>query len=343
MKDLFSRILAFCVQLSVRWYSNVKRFFVVHQRGLGALSAAMLFICAALYVAYIEAPASFPAQETVTVAKGSSVSEIGESLHESHVIRSPMAFMLFVKLTLNEANIQAGDYYFNTPANLFSVLQRIASGAFGLTPLRITIPEGATAQDVADIMSKKFKSFDSDTFMTLVTENKAEGYLFPDTYTFLPNVKAKEAYETMRDNFEEQIATIREEIDASGKPLTDIVTMASLLEREARQYKTKQMIAGILWARIKIGMPLQVDAVFPYILGKNTITYDDLNVDSPYNTYKNLGLPPGPIANPGLASLRAAANPIDSPFLYYLTDADGGIHYSKTFQEHKRNIAKYLQ
>lgn len=343
MKELFWRILISFFRAWGRLVSAVRRSVVQHQRGLGALSALMLFILAALYVAYIEAPATFPAQETITIARGLSVSEIGDSLYDAHVIRSPFAFTLITKLSFNEANIQAGDYYFNAPANLFSVLERIARGAFGLVPIRITIPEGATAQDVADIMSKKFKSFDSDAFMKLVEDNNAEGYLFPDTYTFLPNVHAKEAYQAMRDNFEEQIAAIREEVNASGRPLEDIIIMASLLEREARQYKTKQMIAGILWTRIKIGMPLQVDAVFPYILGKNTITYDDLEVDSPYNTYKNLGLPPGPIANPGLDSIRAAANPIDSPYLYYLTDANGGIHYSKSFEEHKQNRARYLQ
>jgi len=121
--------------------------------------------------------------------------------------------------------------------------------------------------------------------------------------------------------------------------------MASILEKEARRSETRKAISGVLWNRIEIGMPLQVDAVFPYINGKNTfqLTYDDLEIDSPYNTYKYPGLPIGPIANPGLSSIQAAITPTESENLFYLSDYDGNTYFSQTFDQHKRYKAQYLQ
>ena len=144
----------------------------------------------------------------------------------------------------------------------------------------------------------------------------------------------------MESEFEKQITVLKEDIVAFGVPLSEVVTMASLLEKEARQYETRQIISGILWKRIKIGMPLQVDAVFGYIFGIDTFspTFDELvTTDSPYNTYKNKGLPPGPIANPGLESLKAAVNPVETPYFYYLTGFDGEMHYGRTLDEHVEN------
>jgi UPF0755 protein len=127
--------------------------------------------------------------------------------------------------------------------------------------------------------------------------------------------------------------------------LSLLVIMASLLEREAKTLADKRMVAGILWNRIKIGMPLQVDAVFGYIHDRATYSpsFDDLHVDSPYNTYLNKGLPPGPIDNPGLDSIIAAATPTKTSDLYYLTGSDGQMHYAKTFEQHKQNRALYLK
>lgn len=146
------------------------------------------------------------------------------------------------------------------------------------------------------------------------------------------------------NRFDEQVRTIAAEIEESGRSLDDIVIMASLLEREAQSEEDMRIVSGILWKRLDEDMRLQVDAVFGYIHGENGYepTADDLELDDPYNTYRYEGLPPTPIANPGLVALRAAAMPLESPYFYYLTGRDGLMYYGETFAEHTRNRELYL-
>ena len=171
-----------------------------------------------------------------------------------------------------------------------------------------------------------------------------EGYLFPDTYFPRPGESTDAILSVFDNTFRSKISKIQKEIKASGHTLEELLTMASILEKEASKTKDRQQIAGVLWYRVKIGMPLQVDAVFPYILGKNTfqLTTDDLKFDSPYNTYTNKGLPPGPINTPGLDSILAAATPIKSKYLYFLSDKAGNFHYAVTYAQHLANKKKYL-
>jgi UPF0755 protein len=172
-----------------------------------------------------------------------------------------------------------------------------------------------------------------------------EGYLFPDTYFFPTDVTPEEVIERVYGNFNETMSRMDGEFEAFNRSLHDVTIMASLLEREGRSLKEKRMLAGILWHRIAIDMPLQVDAVFGYINNRATYSpsFADLEVDSLYNTYKYKGLPPGPIANPGYESLLAAVTPSDTgALLYYLTGNDGLMHYAKTFNEHKSNRARFL-
>ena len=146
---------------------------------------------------------------------------------------------------------------------------------------------------MAEIFSKKISIFNSEKFLKLAVP--VEGYLFPDTYFFLPNITPEQIIDAMKNNFIKKVGDIYSKIERSDKSLEEIIIMASILEEEARIFETKKIISGILWQRIKIGMPLQVDAVFPYIIGKNTyeLTKEDLSIDSPYNTYKYKGLPFG--------------------------------------------------
>ena len=151
--------------------------------------------------------------------------------------------------------------------------------------------------------------------------------------------------EATEKNFKDKIAALNEKIVVFNQSLEEIIIMASLLEEEARQLETKQMIAGILWKRIKMGMPLQVDSSFQYVNGKNTFTLslDDLKIDSPYNTYLYKGLPPTPISNPGLDSILAALTPTVSNYLYFLTGKDGNMRYAVTHDQHVANKEKYLR
>lgn len=295
-----------------------------------------------LYLSQIRPPDNFPINELVTVSEGSSLREIAAAFEKNSVVRSASALRIVVTLMGHDNNVRAGDYLFKEPKSLISVARAISLGAFGLEPMRIRIPEGATIREMALIFSNRLLRFDKETF--LKEARPIEGMLFPDTYFLLPNATEDLVIRTMRQNFDSQIATIEDKIKAFGKPLKDVVTMASLLEREARKVEDKKIIAGVLWNRLNIGMLLQVDAAFLYTLGKGTyqLTTKDLQSDSPYNTYRYRGLPPGPIGSPSLSSLEAAVTPIKHNYLYYLADRNGVTHYAKTYSEHLRNKRKYI-
>ena len=287
-------------------------------------------------------PRQFPKGETITISDGATLKDISALLKGRSVISSRLLFEAIVIVRAGEKGVLSGDYYLPRKQNVFGTARRLVRGEFMLTHVKILIPEGYTVREIAAAYSKQFPRFDEDVFLRLA--HGEEGYLFPDTYRFLPNAEAPEIYKAMRDNFENKIEMIQGDMVAFGKPYRDIISMASILEREARTTETRRMIAGILWKRLSIDMPLQVDAVFPYISGKNTyeLTLEDLQIDSPYNTYKYKGLPPGPIANPGLDAILAAVHPKESPYLYYLSDKDGVMHYAKTHAEHVANKARYL-
>ncbi|HWP61628.1 MAG TPA: endolytic transglycosylase MltG, partial [Candidatus Paceibacterota bacterium] len=170
-----------------------------------------------------------------------------------------------------------------------------------------------------------------------------EGYLFPDTYFFLPNANADTVIETMSQNFNAQIASIAPPLASSTHAVSDIIKMASIVEKEARTDQDRKLIAGVLWRRIRLGMPLQSDVTFLYI-GKNPslLTTSDLKSDSPYNTYTHKGLPPTPIDSPSLASIEASAQPVDKGYLFYLADHSGVTHYCKTYACQLANERTYL-
>lgn len=196
--------------------------------------------------------------------------------------------------------------------------------------IRITIPEGYAVKDIAERF-KNFRNFNGEKFLELA-KNK-EGYLFPDTYYFTSKETPEEIIEKLENNFKAKAGDVQK----------DILIMASIIEKEAHNKEDRRIISGILWKRIKEGMPLQVDAVFDYLLDKESseITQADLKMDSPYNTYKHKGLPPTPICNPGLDAIDAALNPTDSKYWYYLSDRNGVTHFAKNFDEHKLNRARY--
>jgi UPF0755 protein len=304
--------------------------------------ASFVFASAYAYFGVYQPSAFFPIGHIITVPSGASVRDTAELLYREQVVRSPLAFRALFKFGGTEAQIRAGDYVFDKPLTLSEVAMRVMRGEYGLEPARIVIPEGATTYEMADLFAAKFERFDPVMFLMLA-EGK-EGYLFPDTYFFLPNVQTTEVVETMERTFYERLATLDETLATFGRPVHEIVTMASLLEKEARNHEERREIAGVLWHRLSIDMPLQVDAVFGYI--KRTGTFNpklsDLEVDSPYNTYKNRGLPPGPIGNPSLSSLEAALTPVPTEALYYLHGRDGVMRLANTYAEHLANRRMYL-
>ncbi|MEA2112471.1 MAG: endolytic transglycosylase MltG [Patescibacteria group bacterium] len=295
-----------------------------------------------LYFSLILSPGDFPVGSIIRVEEGMTLNEVAAVLEEKHVIKSASVFSGLAKVLMNDRSVMAGDYFFEERCSVVKVLWRTTSAIYGITPTKIMFVEGLTIFDMANLLNDKFPEFDKEEFIEVAQAE--EGFLFPDTYYFLPTVTPEAVITTMKENFYNKIEEISEQIEASGMDIKDIVIMASILEKEARTLKSKRVIAGILWKRIEIGMPLQVDAVFPYIIGKNTyqLSLEDLKVESPYNTYTNKGLPIGPIANPSLWSLLATVTPVGSDYLFYLSDDYGNMHYAVDFDQHKSNKRQYL-
>jgi UPF0755 protein len=291
----------------------------------------------------VSAPVEFPVRTIITVKDNTGLNEVAQSLEKQGIVKSSFWFRAAVILLSGEKSVMAGDYFFQKPIGVFGLASRMTHGVYGLTPIKVTFPEGMTAKQMSLILSTELVDFDTEEFLKL--SKPLEGYLFPDTYSFLQNTKPAQVIGVLQDNFKQKIRSIDSEIKSFGKPVKDVVTMASIIEAEARTTETRKIISGILWKRLKMGMPLQVDAPFQYIIGKNTfqLTTNDLKYDSPYNTYKYAGLPPGPIGNPGIDSLVAAVTPTKTAYLYYLSDVRGNMHYAKTYQEHLANKEQYLK
>jgi UPF0755 protein len=301
---------------------------------------------AALTVGYIflaSPPRDFPTESIVIVAKGESARDVAETLHDMHIVRRPEVLRVLWRLYGHDTTVQAGAYRFESPHNVVQVARRIASADFRMPAVRLTLPEGLTVREIAQRVSQEFPHISMQEFEAAARQY--EGYLFPDTYFFPPRATSAEIVDVLRKNFDVKTQNISADVTASGHTLPEIVIMGSLIEKEARTTESRRIISGILWARLAKDMPLQVDAVFGYIFNRDTYSpsFDDLAYDSPYNTYLYRGLPPGPIANPGLDALRAAANPASTTYLYYLTDEDGVMRYGVSFAEHTANQKKYLR
>lgn len=301
-----------------------------------------LAVFAVFYLFFMSAPYEFPSGKIIKISKGETAGAIADLLGKEKVIRSPTIFRAIIFLSGQERNIAAGDYLLAKKEGVFKIAYRLSFGRFNLIPIRVTIPEGTASFDIPKILGGDFYGFDRGKFLGLSLSE--EGYLFPDTYLIYPNATAEEIITQMNDNFNKKIAGKAGSIKASGKTLKDVIIMASIIEREAGKPEDRKIISGILWKRLYIKMPLQVDAPFAYISNKSTydLTTKDLKQDSPYNTYNRVGLPPTPICNPGVDSIDAAINPAQSKYLYYLSDKSGNMHYSVTFEEHKRNKALYI-
>jgi UPF0755 protein len=326
-------------------YSFSRSLYRIRKRLRGRsliLLGGAVAISIAIYVLFIAAPSNFPTGAYINIPQGSSLSSSAKILEGKHVVRSPFLFKVLAYFLGGDRHVVAGEYFFPTRISVLAAARRIANGEFDVDPARVRIPEGATVTDISKILAANVPDFNPAEFLR-ATRGK-EGYLFPDTYFFMPGQGTDAIVGAFDNNFNTHIAKIQSQIDAFGKPLSDVVIMASLLEREAPTTADRRVIAGILWKRIKLGMPLQVDAVFPYIIGKNSfdLTKDDLQSDSPYNTYTHKGLPPGAIANPGIDAILAAVTPIKTDYLFYLSDLHGTIHYSATYEQHLAAKSRYL-
>lgn len=307
-----------------------------------SLLALVFVLIFALTIKTIFPPTNFPDSPFYHVDRGKSVSQIATELEAKHFIQSSLAFKIFVRLLGGEKRMQVGTYFFRQPTSVVNIALKLTQRFLGYKPITLTVFEGMSNEKIAKALIKKFPKFSQKEFLEKTKD--LEGRLFPDTYFFSPYDTIDDLIYEMNQNFNEQINPLKANILLSGRSLDQILTMASLIERETRTETDRRLVSGILWKRIAIGMPLQVDATFEYFTDKNTytITRQEMRQASPYNTYTNKGLPPTPIANPGLASIKAALNPETSPYLYYLTGRDGQMYYAEDFAGHKKNRRLYL-
>lgn len=292
------------------------------------------------------------------ISSGEGFREIGEKIEKEEFIKNALFFDFYVLITGEYKNIQAGTYYLSPSMSIAKIVKKLSSG--NIAKEKITIIEGWSIDDIADyldsknLISKEFfyqKLNDQDwnKFSFLADHPQGaglEGYLFPDTY-FLPiNTNEEKIIEIILTNFEKKLTkNMLLKIQERDKSIFEIITMASLIEKEVKTIQDKKIVSGILWKRIESGMPLQVDATIAYITGKKTtkISTKETKIESPYNTYLNRGLPIGPICNPGLESIVAAIYPEKSDFWFYLSKEDGSTIFSKNYQDHLIAKNKYLK
>lgn len=285
---------------------------------------------------------------TVTVKPDMTVKEIGEMLCQNGIIHSAAFFRITARVRGVENALQAGDYALSAGMNMTDILDRLVRG--DNVYRQLTIPEGYNVEQIAKLLAEQglgdgavFKSLARKVapydYMVRQPEiiYPVEGYVFPDTYRIAPGMTEEAVLQLLVANFDKKLtADMRERAKTLGLSLHQVVTLASLVEKEAKLDEERPVIAGVFYNRLKQGMPLQSCPTVQYILGypKAEITIADTQIASPYNTYQNSGLPPGPIASPGMASLRAALYPADTPYLYFVAAKDGAHRFSQTYEEH---------
>ncbi len=302
-----------------------------------------LFLVVILCIGYFSLLLLRPLQEDISIkiSKGNSLTQVSNLLSRENL--APLSTIPKVFFILTKQTPKSGFYLFKKGENFFDIVNRLSKARYGDIYETITIPEGSTNEDIISILKQSPFTINEEKLRNLIEGQ--EGFLFPDTYFFLPTANEQDIVQELEKTFEKNIQKV-ERGKTIEKNRHDIVTMASLLEKEsANDLHQKQIISGILWKRISIGMPLQVDATFLYERGKGSaqLSHKDLETDSPYNTYTNKGLPPTPIGNPGYDALYAATHPLPSDYWYYLHDKNGQVHYAKNHQEHIRNIRQYLK
>lgn len=289
------------------------------------------------------------------IAKGSSASLIGNKLESEGLIRNSLAFKLYVQLSNRAGKIQAGEYTLSPNLSLFEIVHELLRGP---KEIWVTIPEGLRREEIAERFATGLSKENKEAFIDefLQASLTKEGSLFPDTYIFPKTVAAGVIVNKMLSTFETRFDfQMEKDIEATGYNLNQILTMAAIVERETISKEERPIVAGILFKRLEAGWPLQADATLQYVVASTKCmgvslgcswweipTNEDKKLNSPYNTYRNTGLPPAPIANPGLVSIKAALYPEESDYWYYLHDAKGKIYYARTLEEHNANIQKYI-
>ena len=298
---------------------------------------------------------SLPLESTkVVVERGETLKQISRHLRSAGVVRSSVLFYAYLRLRPALATVQAGEYQFPAHLSMREVVERLAAGGQPLA-VWVTIPEGYTARQIGHRLAS-FQLVDAGEFLRLVREQALvlggvrttglEGYLFPDTYLIPRETTVAAIISQMTSQFLKRLPPHYEAIARRlGYSVPQIITIASLIEREAKVEGERRLMAGVYYNRLRRTMPLEVDATIEYALPthKTELSYEDLKIDSPYNTYTHSGLPPTPIANPGRRSILAAFSPERTEYLYYVLMGHGRHHFSTTLSEQRAAEEKYLR
>jgi UPF0755 protein len=290
------------------------------------------------------------------VAKGKGAAQIANDLYKAELIKSPLAFKFYVQLTGNANRIPAGIFEISKNLSMFEVLDKLSGRPL---EIKVTIKEGLRKEEVVEELIKQLgmEAENATEFRKSFNTNSEEGYLYPETYYFHPEVTGEQVVNRMRGLFNSTIEQLMPEIEKSELSLDEIVTLASIIERETKTDEERPTVAGVFLNRLEIGMALQADATAQYAVSSARCkvqgakcanwwippTLVDLEINSPYNTYKFTGIPPAPISSPGFSSIEAVVRPKESDYLYYIHESNGTIHYARTLSEHNTNIAKYLR
>ncbi|MFC1651952.1 endolytic transglycosylase MltG [Patescibacteria group bacterium] len=297
------------------------------------------------------------AEKPFVVNKGDTTNQIAKNLKEAELIKKEVFFEKYVERENLTEKLQAGEYLLKATMTPKEIADNIASGKTGEP--QITIPEGWKAEEIAKdlaqegiVTEKEFMNivekvnFDYDFLKDRAEGASLEGYLFPDTYRIGQETNSRKIITKMLENFDNKLSNkLRADIQSQDKTIFEIITMASLIEKEVSEEKDRPTVAGIFYNRLDINQALESCATIQYILGSNKkrFSYEETRTESPYNTYTNIGLPPGPICNPGLPAIKAAIYPEDSNYLYFLSDNQGKTHYATSGEEHEANKTKYLK
>ena len=279
-------------------------------------------------------------QKMFLINPGAGVRAIANDLKEEGLIRDPIAFFLYTKQTGIDQRIQAGDFRLSPSMTAREIAEELTTG---MVDIWVTIPEGKRAEEVAAILKEAIPTHE-DSWETELMAN--EGYLFPETYLIPRDATIESIITLLRNTFEEKYNSIAtNNVDLTKE---EVVILASMIEREVRHTEDLPIVSSIMHNRLDITMPLQIDATIQYAKGEingkwwEPVTLEEYqSVKSDYNTYLIYGLPPSPIASPGLNALSAAVNPTDTDYLYYITDQSGINRYAETYEQHQANINRY--
>lgn len=339
-----------------------KKIFIVIAFFL--FSAAMVAAGAYCYaMAQVEKPIEkIGFYKDFVIIPGESATQTGENLAKERLINNSLYFKFYLWKTGLKSSIKAGEYSLSSSMNIAEIADIITKGKIVDREVSVLVPEGLTSAEIEQVLVDKELIKKGELTDAVKEKNlgryykydflagrpqgaNLEGFLFPDTYNFYKKTTAEEILQKILNNFDKKVdSQMRAEITRQGKSIFEVITLASIVQEEANGASDMKIVAGIFENRLEMGKALEADSTINFITGKKMpqALYSDLENSSPYNTYKNTGLPPGPIDNPGLDAIRAVIWPEKTDYLYFLHSPDGKAYYGKTYEEHLKNRAKYL-